>query len=142
MDLCYELAGLDKSRGSRRDYTQLSCKGRSGERIWHRLQRSLVGLRIRTTHTTSAGYVSNNHKSIKKFTERGAEDEDFLVEGGKRLTIARYFRQITGTSLRYPDLPCVVFASGAKIPVEYCVVVEGQLMRKQVPVRLFCSWKK
>ncbi|KAI5124926.1 hypothetical protein M0805_007353 [Coniferiporia weirii] len=131
IDLCLEF--VDRSGGQP---LILSPKRNFPERERLRLQRFISGIRVNTTHTDEMGRVSKTPRVVKKLSFAGASDLQFKTRDGGTMRVADYFKRITGSPLKYPDLPCVEVGSGALLPLELCVVPPGQIMRKQVPPQL------
>lgn len=126
MDLCLEFVGRPGTPNA------LSPKRGFPERERLRLQRFISGVRVTTTHTDDAGRP-RNPRVVKKISTAGAADLQFKLRDGGQTSVAEYFRRVLNSSLRFPDLPCVEVGSGALVPIELCMVPEGQIMRKQVP---------
>ena len=114
----------------------LSQKRGFPERDRLRLQRFISGIRVLTVHTDDSSRAARMPRVVKKLSARGAVDLEFRMREGGSMTVAEYFRRVMNKPLQYPDLPCVEVGSGALIPIELCVVPEGQIMRKQVPPEL------
>ncbi|KIJ56900.1 hypothetical protein M422DRAFT_23034 [Sphaerobolus stellatus SS14] len=111
-----------------RDPRQLTAQGGFTDRDRMKLQRFLAGVRVATLHTNTGGA-----RAIKKITLHGASGLTFQTREGGSMTVQAYFENTYRKRLQYPQLPCVEVGAGALIPMEYCKVVPGQLMRKQVP---------
>lgn len=88
------------------------------------LQHFTHGLHIQTT------IEQHNPRVVRKFTEFGANK---ITHKDTGKTVAQYFHEIIGRRLQYPDIICVEVGNGALIPLELCVVIKGQLARRQVP---------
>ncbi|QRW26912.1 protein argonaute 1 [Rhizoctonia solani] len=74
-------------------------------------------------------------KSIMDLTDKGASQ--FMFESnGKKISVADYFKQTYKKTLQFPQLPCVKVSQTSVIPMEFCEVLPGQLMRKGVPKEL------
>ncbi|KAF8889797.1 argonaute-like protein [Infundibulicybe gibba] len=120
IDLCLEVLGRPGGPNL--------LQGRSiPDRERLRLQRFLAGVRITTPHTPGAARV------LKKITAEGANTLTFEMRDVGTITVADYFRTQVNRPLRFPNLVCAEVGSGALIPLELCVVPEGQIMRRQVP---------
>ena len=104
------------------------------ERERLRLQRFISGIRVKTIYKDARGSVSQSPRVVKKLTQEGANRLFFKTREGASLSVAKYFQNLTGTPLKFPEIICVEVGSGALIPVELCTVIPGQIMRKQVPV--------
>ncbi|KAJ7177641.1 argonaute-like protein [Mycena filopes] len=99
-----------------------------------RLARFITGIRVVTrdaSRTPNAG--TERARVVRKLTAVGANGVTFVMRGGQSMTVADYYRQTTGRSLRFPDLLCVEVGQGALIPLELCKVIAGQLVRKEIP---------
>ncbi|KAF8744839.1 argonaute family, partial [Rhizoctonia solani] len=91
----------------------------------------LRGLRIAITYLTG----KKPEKSIMDLTDKGASQ--FMFESnGKKISVADYFKQTYKKTLQFPQLPCVKVSQTSVIPMEFCEVLPGQLMRKGVPKEL------
>lgn len=100
------------------------------ERI--RLQRFLIGIRVTTTHDAQLR-TSRTPRVVKKITNAGANQLNFRLREGQQMTVSDYFLRTHNRRLTFPTLPCVEVGSGALLPLELCMIEEGQIMRKQVP---------
>ncbi|KXN89638.1 Protein argonaute-2 [Leucoagaricus sp. SymC.cos] len=107
-----------------------SSGGSLDDRNRLKLQRFTHGLRI----LTRSGSVSpkNTPRILRKFTSHGANNLEFM-HGGKKKTVARYYHEVLGRPLQYPNMICAEVGNGALIPLELCTVISGQLARQQVP---------
>ncbi|KAJ3552097.1 hypothetical protein NM688_g4337 [Phlebia brevispora] len=95
------------------------------------LQRFLAGVRVSTI--TANGTPSQTPKTIKGFSLQGANELRFKSRDGTEVTVADYFKRVRNRPLRYPNVICAEVGNGALIPLEMCKVIQGQIMRKQVP---------
>ncbi|KAI0698193.1 argonaute-like protein [Cerioporus squamosus] len=105
------------------------------ERERLRLQRFFSGLRVlvHLPEQAHSGPASRNPRPVAKLTTAGASQLSFKNRKGVTFTVAQYFQSVHNVTLRFPDIVCVQFASGAQVPMECCFIPEGQFMRKQVP---------
>jgi len=55
---------------------------------------------------------------------------------GQKISVAQYIQKTYKKNLRFPNIPCVKISSTAIVPMEFCDILPGQLMRKQVPSEL------
>ncbi|KAI9063284.1 argonaute-like protein [Trametes sanguinea] len=101
------------------------------ERI--RLQRFFSGVRILVEIPGQSPPARRVPRVVKRITQEGASTLTFVPREGQRTSIAQYFQDAHNYTVRYPNIPCVEVGSGAVIPMECCVIFEGQIMRKQVP---------
>ncbi|KAK7689674.1 hypothetical protein QCA50_007469 [Cerrena zonata] len=122
IELCLQFLGKDKA-------AVLSPTQGFPERERLRLQRFVSGLRI----TSPFGPQAGRPRGIRKLTAAGASALSFTPRDGPATTVARFFQQTYNRQVRYPNIVCAELASGAIIPLEFCDVVEGQIMRKQFP---------
>ena len=96
------------------------------------LQRFISGIRIMTNAANQQGRP-RTPRVVKKLSATGAASLTFTLREGGNLTVAQYFQRTYNRPLQYPNALCVEVGNGALIPLELCTVVEGQIMRKQVP---------
>lgn len=96
------------------------------------LQRFISGIRIMTIGAAQQGRP-RTPRVVKKLSSMGAASLTFTLREGGTLTVAQYFQRTYNKALRFPDVLCVEVGNGALIPLELCTVVEGQIMRKQIP---------
>ncbi|QRW00807.1 protein argonaute 3 [Ceratobasidium sp. AG-Ba] len=97
----------------------------------HALQSRLKSLRIAITYIDG----KRLEKSIQGLTNTGAASTMF-EHNGQMISVAQYFQATFRKSVRYGNIPCVKISSRAIIPMEYCEILPGQLMRKQIPQEL------
>ncbi|RDX49272.1 argonaute-like protein [Lentinus brumalis] len=122
--------------GRQRDPNLLAPSRGFPERERLKLQRFLSGVRVLMQipgRAPPAGPASRNPRPVAKLTPVGANQLAFTNRDGVTLTVAQYFKTAHNYTVRYPDVVCVQFASGAQVPMECCFVPEGQFMRKQIP---------
>ncbi|KAI1320706.1 Eukaryotic translation initiation factor 2C [Mortierella claussenii] len=119
---------------------------------WARVERQLKGLRVQLTHRERA----QRPFKIVGLTKEDARNTVFKIRLGPRgptapgtpspttislgqpakeppgeereeeIDVASYFQQVYNIRLNYPLLPCVVLGRVAKVPMEFCRVIEGQ----------------
>ncbi|GAB4819183.1 hypothetical protein N2152v2_006229 [Parachlorella kessleri] len=89
------------------------------------LQKAVFGVKVKTSHT---GFK----KAIRSITRGSPFEESFVNEAaGRTMTIADYFKEQYGISLRHRELPCVAVGNGKIIlPPEVCIIVPGQRRTK------------
>lgn len=114
----------------RRNPTDLALNNLSA-RDKHSLQSRLRGLRI------ALNYIPGKRpeKSIIAMTTTNATNTMF-ESNGQRISVAQYFQQTLHKQVRFPTLPCVQISRTAIVPMEFCDILPGQLMRKQIPQEL------
>ncbi|KAG9122738.1 hypothetical protein FRC07_000750 [Ceratobasidium sp. 392] len=94
------------------------------------LRNRLKGLMINITYLHD-----NEPRQIMGLTDTGATQTMFKLGDGPEISVAQHF-QAHGRTLAYPNLPCVDVKKRGKIPMEFCVILPGQLMRKHLPSEL------
>ncbi|KAG8680269.1 hypothetical protein FRC08_016422, partial [Ceratobasidium sp. 394] len=105
--------------------------GSLSSRDFRALRNRLRGLKVTIT------YLHNNEpRSIMGLTETGASDTMFTRDDGQEISVTQHFQQAHGRTLMYPNLPCIDVRRRGKIPMEFCVILPGQLMGKQIPSEL------
>ncbi|XP_059288312.1 protein argonaute 2 [Lycium ferocissimum] len=96
---------------------------------------ALLGLKVRVIHRRASQKFL-----IKQLTQRNTRDLDFTLEDpeGKdpprKVSLVDYFRDKYQREIRYKDLPSLDLGKGSKInyvPMEFCVLVEGQRYPKE-----------
>ncbi|KAJ3053657.1 eukaryotic translation initiation factor 2C, 2 [Rhizophlyctis rosea] len=90
-----------------------------------KLEKTLKGLRVQTTHRGAAGA---KRYRIAKMGDN-ANNTTFTNEQGVTESIAAYFHRVYGTPLQYPQLPLLIIGDPSKnmfMPMEVCNVVPGQ----------------
>ncbi|KAH6915370.1 argonaute-like protein [Coprinopsis sp. MPI-PUGE-AT-0042] len=92
------------------------------------MERRLVGLRL-LVKTPGA---PPRQRVLKALTQRGASELQFNMEG-RKMTVAQYYRETKNLTLQFPDIICAEVGQGSIVPLELCIVPEGQMMRKQIP---------
>ncbi|KAK7036065.1 protein argonaute-2 [Favolaschia claudopus] len=72
--------------------------------------------------------------TVAKLSDRSAANSMFTNQStGQPLSVADYFLQTGGHPLRFPNLLCVRVSERHLIPLERCIVLPGQLLKKQLP---------
>ncbi|KAK4361420.1 hypothetical protein RND71_020372 [Anisodus tanguticus] len=102
---------------------------------WRAANDALFGLKVRVTHRRT-----NQKFHVKGLTQRNTRELDFTLEDpeGKdpprKVFLVDYFRDKYQREIRYKDLPSLDLGKGDKInhvPMELCVLVEGQRYPKE-----------
>ncbi|RDX40439.1 argonaute-like protein, partial [Lentinus brumalis] len=121
--------------GRQRDPNLLAPSRGFPDRERLRLQRFLSGVRVlvQIPGQSPSGPALRYPRPVAKLTPVGSSQLSFTNREGVMLTVAQYFQSVHNYNVRFPDVVCVEFTSGAQIPMECCVVPEGQFMRKQIP---------
>lgn len=96
---------------------------------------ALVGLKVKVTHRRSSQkYV------VKKLTDEKTRDLHFILEDPegkdppKKVFLVDYFREKYQVEIRYQNLPSLDLGKGNKknyVPMEFCVLIEGQRFPKE-----------
>ncbi|KAG8742665.1 hypothetical protein FRC10_001148 [Ceratobasidium sp. 414] len=115
----------------RNQVADLSLRGRLNPRDLRSLQSRLKSLRIAITYLDG----KKPEKSIQGLTDTGASNTMF-ESNGQMISVAQYFQRTYRKTVRYPDIPCIKVSSKAVIPMEFCEILPGQLMRRQIPTEL------
>jgi eukaryotic translation initiation factor 2C len=106
---------------------------RTPDREFLKLQRFISGVRVLTNIPGQPPRAASTPRVVKKLTRLGANKESFTTREGTTLTVADYFKGLMNRPLTHPDLFCAEVGTGAKIPLEHCIIPPGQIMRKAVP---------
>ncbi|KAJ7616353.1 argonaute-like protein [Mycena polygramma] len=115
-----------------RDPAILSARLDDRRRI--KLGRFIAGMRVETKDAsrTAQGGVSRA-RVVRRLSNEGANTVTFIMRGGRSMTVAAYYQEITGKPLNFPSVFCVEVGQGALIPLELCDVLRGQLVKKEIP---------
>ncbi|KNA04356.1 hypothetical protein SOVF_200490, partial [Spinacia oleracea] len=108
----------------------------SFRRRWKDIEHALIGLKVTVTHRrTKQKYV------VSGLTDRNACDISFTVEDPnsqlppRSVRLLDYFREkYPGIEIKYEDIPCLSLGKGRManyVPLELCVLVEGQRLHKE-----------
>ncbi|KAF5318181.1 hypothetical protein D9619_012093 [Psilocybe cf. subviscida] len=119
INLCNEFMGKPTNADPRYLTSTLSLRDRS------RLERFIFGIRITVSATTGVARA----RTITGLSTQGANAIMFTTRAGNTISVADYFRQAANRPLQYPNLLCVTIGN-ASIPLESCVVVKGQIIKK------------
>uniref|UniRef100_A0A023G7R7 Putative germ-line stem cell division protein hiwi/piwi n=1 Tax=Amblyomma triste TaxID=251400 RepID=A0A023G7R7_AMBTT len=95
-----------------------------------KLSKELKDLRVKVLHLS----YPRKYK-VAKVTQLPAQELSFLLEDGKRKTVADYFREKYPRYMRFPHLPCIQSGTPQRpvyLPLEACHIVEGQPYRKKL----------
>ena len=104
-------------------------------RFWRHVEDALGGLKVNVTHRkTKQKYV------IRGLTRENTREVSFNEEDPesqnppRRVRIVDYFREKYGKDITYMDIPCLDLGKANKknaVPMEFCVLVEGQRYPKE-----------
>ncbi|KAL2244548.1 UNVERIFIED_CONTAM: Protein argonaute 2 [Sesamum indicum] len=94
---------------------------------------ALTGLKVTLTHRRT-----RQKYTIAKLTEEDVRDSSFESHDGKEIRLVKYFKEKWGKDIMYQDIPCLelgTVSKSNKVPLEFCLLVEGQRYPKeQLPV--------
>lgn len=90
----------------------------------------LRGLKVNVTHRKS-----KQKYTITKLTDKYSRDLNFSIEGSPRpVRVLDYFKKKWGKDIKNEDIPCFDFGKGGRlnyVPMEFCVLIEGQKFPKE-----------
>lgn len=85
------------------------------------LRKRLNGAKMIITHNPGNKRI----ETFKGFSPQACRDVTFTDKEGKQVKVVDYLKSQYNYNTRYLDLPCVVFASKAMVPMECCQIVPG-----------------
>ncbi|GFQ05617.1 protein argonaute 2 [Phtheirospermum japonicum] len=106
------------------------------KRFGREVYNALKGLKVTVTHRRTkqkyiVGGLSNEDASDVYFDQIDPEG----VNPPRRTSLVDYFREKWGKNIMYPNIPCLELGRSAsksnKVPMEFCVLVEGQRFPKE-----------
>ncbi|KZT55686.1 Piwi-domain-containing protein [Calocera cornea HHB12733] len=131
LSLCTDMMQEAVGANRRIDANTL-CFGRGfDERMRVLAHQQIAGVRV--LNRLHKGPSRNAPKLIKRVLYESARNATFKQRGGEKTTVFEYMRDTYNYQLQYPDMCLVELASGAKLPIEICDVVPGQLWKRQTP---------
>ncbi|KAL8513044.1 hypothetical protein ACS0TY_019287 [Phlomoides rotata] len=98
------------------------------------VERALRGLKVKVTHRRT-----NQKYTIAGLAPKDARESFFElidpegVDPPRRTGLLQYFREKWGKDIDYPNIPCLDLGRNQKsnlVPMEFCVLVEGQIYPK------------
>lgn len=95
-----------------------------------KLSKELATLRVKVLHLS----YSRKYR-VAKVTQLSAQQLEFSLDDGSKISVAAYFRQRYPKYMQYPHLPCIQTGTPARpvyLPLEACHIVEGQPYRKKL----------
>lgn len=104
-------------------------------RMRREINKALKGLKVKVTHRRT-----NQKYTIVGLTDKVAREIDFELEDRegntppRRTRLVDYFREKWGKEIRDLGIPCLDVGKPKKpnvVPIEYCVLVEGQRFPKE-----------
>ncbi|KAF7842531.1 protein argonaute 2-like [Senna tora] len=139
LSLCLDYSVLSfRKRMSVFDFLRERIKGfnlKEFEHFRYDVENELIGLKVHVTHRRS-----KQKYTITKITKRNTGDLSFPKvdpEGHNSVQNVRlvdYFKEKWDTDIMYKDIPCLDFGKGNNIhyvPMEFCVLVDGQRFPKE-----------
>ncbi|KAI9074698.1 hypothetical protein K1719_043352 [Acacia pycnantha] len=102
------------------------------ESFWFRVTTELIGLKVNVTHRRT-----RQKYTIVGLSDRDTRDITFPLkdpEGrseARQVSIPDYFRDKYKKDIAYKNIPCLDFGEGVLVPMEFCILVEGQRYPKQ-----------
>ncbi|QRW00817.1 protein argonaute 1 [Ceratobasidium sp. AG-Ba] len=85
--------------------------------------------RLKKLKVTLTYLQDSEPRAIMGLTRTSASTTMFERDG-QQISVAQYFQQVHGRTLRFPNLPCVDVKRRHNVPMEFCNILPGQLMRK------------
>ncbi|KAJ9550619.1 hypothetical protein OSB04_014664 [Centaurea solstitialis] len=104
-------------------------------RLWREVTHELKGLKVTVTHRRT-----KQKYTIAGLSDRITRDISFELEDPegkaepKTVMLLAYFKEKWGKEIQYKDIPCLQLGRGKKpnsVPMEFCVLVEGQRCSKE-----------
>lgn len=104
-------------------------------RFKREVTKALVGLKVTVNHR-----VTKQKYTIVKLTDKITRELSFSQEDRegneppREVGLVQYFREKYGKDIQYPDIPCLDVGKNKRInyvPMEFCVLVEGQRYPKE-----------
>ncbi|KAI9108592.1 hypothetical protein K1719_020476 [Acacia pycnantha] len=102
------------------------------ESFWFRVTTELIGLKVNVTHRRT-----RQKYTIVGLSDRDTRDITFPLkdpEGrseARQVSIPDYFQDKYKKDIAYKNIPCLDFGEGVLVPMEFCILVEGQRYPKQ-----------
>ncbi|KAI4306368.1 hypothetical protein L6164_029650 [Bauhinia variegata] len=99
------------------------------------VEETLVGLKVNVTHRRT-----KQKYTIARLTSKNTRYITFSVEGlegqnpPRNISLLDFFQEKYGVDIQHKDIPCLDLGKGKKInyvPMEFCVLVEGQRYPKE-----------
>lgn len=98
------------------------------DRFRRDVEGALIGLKVHVTHRkTKQKYI------ISKLTQKKTREITFTDgDDPSRVSyLVDYFRERYGKQVAYPDIPCLDIGRDRFLPMEFCILVEGQIFPKE-----------
>ncbi|THG05235.1 protein argonaute 2-like [Camellia sinensis] len=114
---------------------QLNDVRTSRREVMREVMHVLKGLKVHVTHR-----LTNQKYTIAGFSDQNTRDITFTLEDRegenppREIGLVEYFREKYNRELRYQDMPCVDLGKGNRknyVPMEFCVLVDGQRYPKE-----------
>ncbi|KAF8635579.1 hypothetical protein AX15_000229 [Amanita polypyramis BW_CC] len=124
IDLCLDFLGISNGNPE-----MLSPSRGLSDRDRLRLRGFLKGVKVQIKTTTSG---PQRFRVIQGLSRTGAS-EIIFDNNGVQTNVVKYFREKLNQPVRFPSVLCVEVGKGAMYPLEFCIVPQGQIARRQVP---------
>ncbi|KAI9122421.1 hypothetical protein K1719_006261 [Acacia pycnantha] len=101
-------------------------------RFWNRVATELIGLKVNVTHRRT-----RQKYTIVAFSDRNTRDITFPLKDPEgrsepqEVSLLDYFWDKYNKDIEYKDIPCLDFGKGVLVPMEFCILVEGQRYPKE-----------
>ncbi|XP_044497163.1 protein argonaute 2-like [Mangifera indica] len=101
-------------------------------RDWNKIEKILRGVKVTVTHrrTKQKNIIFGLTRDNTRQLYFDIEDP----EGSRRVSLVDYFREKYGKDIMYLDIPCLDLRKNNRrndVPMEFCVIVEGQIYPKE-----------
>ena len=104
-------------------------------KLWREVTHELKGLKVTLTHRGTKQKFTITGLSDQITRDISFELEDLEgKEKPKTVMLLAYFQEKWGKEIQYKDIPCLQLGRGKKpnsVPMEFCVLVEGQRCSKE-----------
>ncbi|KAK2966776.1 hypothetical protein RJ640_020619 [Escallonia rubra] len=121
------------------DFLKEHVRGFNGVNDFRKFRRQVIdelrGRKVTVTHR-----VTNQMYTVAGLTDQNTPDLSFILEDidGKKppreVGLVNYFREKYGQEIIYKDLPCLDLGKNKRknyVPMEFCILVEGQRYHKE-----------
>ncbi|KAK3015706.1 hypothetical protein RJ639_006202 [Escallonia herrerae] len=122
-----------------RDILQFMDLGINGVNDFRKFRRQVTDV-LRGRKVTVIHGVTNQMYTVAGLTDQNTPDLSFILEyiDGKKppreVGLVNYFRKKYGQEIMYKDLPCLDLGKNKRknyVPMEFCILVEGQRYHKE-----------
>ncbi|KAI9122654.1 hypothetical protein K1719_006494 [Acacia pycnantha] len=100
--------------------------------FWNSVKEELIGLKVNVTHRSTG-----QKYTIVGLSDRYTRDITFPLKDPKGqsepqdVSIPEYFWDKYNKDIAYKNIPCLDFGEGVLVPMEFCILVEGQRYPKE-----------